>query len=309
VLTAGEVELTNSPLTFIDGLVGLLGPLISGCPVVVATVGADVDGLVAALARHSVTRVTLVPTLLAAIFELIPDVGCRIPTLRILRCSGEPLRPELLARFRTSLPRCTLLNLYGSTEVSGDCTCAVFSPRIDAAIAAVDRASVDVTQSVDIASCTESSITDKHPSVGTASVTIGTPIAGATCTVDGRDNGTGIGELVVGGPLLALRWVAPTQPCFLATVLVVSLHGRAVRSTGLSWDKSSQAHGFELFGLRVFRIAASMELTTDMRPPSAIGTGETRKRQPRNSSSTRAVRGSFGPATASGATSTADSTL
>ena len=48
--------------------------------------------------------------------------------LRLVVSSGEPLPPRLLRRLRTVLPPgATVLNLYGSTEVAGDCTCCAAS--------------------------------------------------------------------------------------------------------------------------------------------------------------------------------------
>lgn len=72
-------------------------------------------------------------------------------TLRYVRCSGEALSGALLGKFRSNVPNCAVINLYGTTEVSGDCTAAVFGP------------------------------TDISIDPVLESVTIGAPIAGAVC--------------------------------------------------------------------------------------------------------------------------------
>lgn len=49
--------------------------------------------------------------------------------LRVLISSGEPLTVALAQAVRQCLPdSCSLLNLYGSTELAADCTCLEISP-------------------------------------------------------------------------------------------------------------------------------------------------------------------------------------
>lgn len=47
-------------------------------------------------------------------------LGIVWPDLRLVVVSGEPLWHALVYHFRLHTPRCTLVNLYGSTEVAGD---------------------------------------------------------------------------------------------------------------------------------------------------------------------------------------------
>ncbi|MET0398462.1 MAG: condensation domain-containing protein, partial [Longimicrobiaceae bacterium] len=74
------------------------------------------------LARHGVTRIVLVPSLLHALLDAHPDLAGRCPRLRLVVTSGEALPPELARRFAEALPGATLLNLYGSSEVAADST-------------------------------------------------------------------------------------------------------------------------------------------------------------------------------------------
>lgn len=44
--------------------------------------------------------------------------------IRVLVSSGEPLQEQLLWQLQDALPvKATILNIYGSTEVSADATC------------------------------------------------------------------------------------------------------------------------------------------------------------------------------------------
>jgi hypothetical protein len=54
--------------------------------------------------------------------DVIPDIATRLPKLTLWSASGEILSPELVRRFRELLPKATLLNIYGSSEVSADVT-------------------------------------------------------------------------------------------------------------------------------------------------------------------------------------------
>jgi acyl carrier protein len=54
---------------------------------------------------------------------MFPDLGSRLPQLRHWVSSGEALPVELCRSFAEKLPQSTLVNLYGSSEVSADVTC------------------------------------------------------------------------------------------------------------------------------------------------------------------------------------------
>jgi amino acid adenylation domain-containing protein len=120
----GEVCCQKTALSFVDSIWEVFGPLLQGIPLVIIPdeVMRDPEQLIEALARHSVTRIVLVPSLLRALLDADGDLGRRLPKLRFWVSSGEPLPVELVQRLRDCMPKSTLLNLYGSSEVSADVT-------------------------------------------------------------------------------------------------------------------------------------------------------------------------------------------
>ena len=122
----GENEICcqkTSPV-FVDFLWEAFGPLLCGIPLVTIPGGgaADIPWLLEILERYKVTRLVLVPSLLAEMHRLPSKLTGRLTTLRILTASGEPLPPDLAAATIKNLPSIRLLNFYGSTEVMGDAT-------------------------------------------------------------------------------------------------------------------------------------------------------------------------------------------
>ena len=116
----GERTLFKTSLNFIDGSTELLGALCNGCAVVLATgnVSADPRRLAETVATFAVTRLTVVPSLLASLLEddRLPDLkGCRTWVT-----SGEPLPSSLLQKFCEKLPDARLFNFYGASEAAGD---------------------------------------------------------------------------------------------------------------------------------------------------------------------------------------------
>jgi amino acid adenylation domain-containing protein len=120
----GEVCCQKTSSSFVDSVWECFGPLLAGVPTVgiPEATAADPVALVEALARHAVTRVVVVPALLRAMLDAHPDQGERLPALDHWVTSGEALPLELARRFHAALPGRTLLNLYGSSEVSADVT-------------------------------------------------------------------------------------------------------------------------------------------------------------------------------------------
>lgn len=114
----------RTPPSFVDSVWEVFGPLLRGVPAEVLDddVVGDPHALVEALATAGVTRVVVVPSLLRVILDSAPDLGQRLPRLRLWSVSGERLNGELAARFLAAVPDGLLLNLYGSAEVSADAT-------------------------------------------------------------------------------------------------------------------------------------------------------------------------------------------
>ena len=118
-----EKSCQKTSLSFVDSIWESFGALLQGIPTVLVPNPAAKEpaSLVDYLARHGVTRLVLVPSLLREILQSA-DLSERLARLRYCFCSGEPLGADLAARFRRALPDCKLINLYGSSEVAADVT-------------------------------------------------------------------------------------------------------------------------------------------------------------------------------------------
>src|SRR5262249_52451818 len=103
---AGEVCCQKTPLSFADSVQEVVGPLLSGVPLVVIPEAdvKDPERLVAALAHHRITRIILVPSLLRAVLDALPELGGRLPDLTLWVASGEALDLDLAERFERELP-------------------------------------------------------------------------------------------------------------------------------------------------------------------------------------------------------------
>jgi amino acid adenylation domain-containing protein len=119
-----EVCCQKTALSFVDSVWEIFGPLLRGVPNVVLPeeVVIDPELLLRSLARERVTRIVLVPTLLHVLLEHAPDLGARVPQLKLWTVSGEYLPVDLAEKFCAAFPEARLLNLYGSSEVAGDVT-------------------------------------------------------------------------------------------------------------------------------------------------------------------------------------------
>ncbi|MGV7211674.1 amino acid adenylation domain-containing protein, partial [Oxalobacteraceae bacterium A2-2] len=128
-----EVYCQKTSLNFVDHVAEVFQPLAEGAPLVVIADEAvrDLDLLVATLAEHRISRITLVPSLLEA---LAGHPGLGALALRQVASSGEALGAELAARVRAALPGARLLNIYGSTEVGADVTWDEYSAEGGVAI-------------------------------------------------------------------------------------------------------------------------------------------------------------------------------
>jgi amino acid adenylation domain-containing protein len=169
---AGEVACARTPLGFVDSVAEIFAPLAAGVPLVMIDAEArrDPTQLVARLAAAGVTRIVVVPALLATLFELYPDLGARLPALRLWFVGGEPVPVALVERFSRALPGRRLINIYGATEVSGDATYYDFAALPP----------------------------------GLASSPIGVPLPGATVRIlDDELRETDLGEVCVAGACLA----------------------------------------------------------------------------------------------------------
>eukprot|EP00439_Symbiodinium_sp_Y106_P083048 s2032_g22.t2 len=124
----GEVACARTPLVFIDHVAEIFGSLLAAKgPVLVCPLSTSHSaGLLASLREFAVTRIVLTPTLLGILLAEAMNLE-KSPwrSLRMLTCSGELLTRSLVVQARLQIPEgCKLLNIYGSTEMAGDATCA-----------------------------------------------------------------------------------------------------------------------------------------------------------------------------------------
>jgi amino acid adenylation domain-containing protein len=116
---ADDVGVQKTSCNFVDSLWELFGYLLQGRPTVIVPDMAvrEPRALVEQLSRHRVTQLWLVPSLLRLLLDTFSDLQVCLPALRFWVTSGEALPVELLRRFQAELPRATLYNLYGTSEV------------------------------------------------------------------------------------------------------------------------------------------------------------------------------------------------
>ncbi|AVT35245.1 amino acid adenylation domain-containing protein [Plantactinospora sp. BB1] len=115
----GEVVCQKTSVGFVDSVWELVGGLLAGVRSVVVSdeVSRDPLRLVDVLGRERVTRLWLVPSLLRAVLDAVPDLGARLPELRMWVSSGEALPWSLWHRFQSAMPHARLFNLYGTSEI------------------------------------------------------------------------------------------------------------------------------------------------------------------------------------------------
>jgi len=126
--TVDDVFCLRTSPNFVDSLWEIFGPLTHGAALRIFA-DADVNDpaqlverLAARVAGKAVSHIVVVPSLLTALLDIDSRLGRRLPDLRSWITSGEPLRPELLRRFRRACPGAMLLNTYGTSE-TWDATC------------------------------------------------------------------------------------------------------------------------------------------------------------------------------------------
>lgn len=110
----------KTTIAFAPSVKELFAGLLCGVPEVFID-GAtmlDTSAFVAALARHGVTRLNLVPSHMEGVLRHLEKEQATLPALRMCITAGEPLSSELVVKFRSVLPRARLINNYGCTELN-----------------------------------------------------------------------------------------------------------------------------------------------------------------------------------------------
>lgn len=96
----------------------ILRPLLRGSTVVAIPDEASYDpvSLVEVLQAKRITETLMTPTLLATVLHRHPDIGEKLPDLRILWLNGEVVTTDLARQAIKALPNARLLNCYSACE-------------------------------------------------------------------------------------------------------------------------------------------------------------------------------------------------
>ncbi|KAL8542513.1 hypothetical protein ACS0TY_003394 [Phlomoides rotata] len=126
-LHEGDVVLFKTAISFIDHLQEFLGAVLSTCTLVIPPFNQlkeNIFYVVDFLQGYFINRLVAVPSLMRAVLPSLqsPRFTTIQDSLKLLVLSGEVLHLSLCNELLRLLPKTLILNLYGSTEVTGDCT-------------------------------------------------------------------------------------------------------------------------------------------------------------------------------------------
>ncbi|HEY7418361.1 MAG TPA: amino acid adenylation domain-containing protein, partial [Ktedonobacteraceae bacterium] len=121
-LTPADRVLQEASFSFDFALWEFFGPLSAGAQVILPRPGGqrDIDYLLSLIARHQITVLHLIPSLLRVFLEQ-PDLSS-CASVRHVYAGAEPLPFELWQRYRQRFSA-PLHNVYGPTETTIDATC------------------------------------------------------------------------------------------------------------------------------------------------------------------------------------------
>lgn len=119
-----EIMCQKTSITFVDSIWELFGGLLSGIPTIYFNrkVLFDIFEFVHYIKKFEITRLTITPSYVAQLLLLEQFNGYELPNLKYIILSGEPLLNSLAIKINDLFPHAKLINLYGSSEVSGDVT-------------------------------------------------------------------------------------------------------------------------------------------------------------------------------------------
>jgi amino acid adenylation domain-containing protein len=119
--------LQKAPVSFDVGVAELIGPLATGGVVVVPAPDwwpGDVDALVKMISGYDVTVMSMVPSLMRVIFDVLDDFGVPLSAFSNIRhmiFGGEAVPADIVRRSRDEIG-CRVHGLYGPTEAAMDVT-------------------------------------------------------------------------------------------------------------------------------------------------------------------------------------------
>ncbi|XP_008775823.2 LOW QUALITY PROTEIN: putative acyl-activating enzyme 19 [Phoenix dactylifera] len=126
-LCTQDILLFNTSISFIDHLQEFLSAILTCTALIIPPfdeLKANPTYVLDFVKAYHISRLTSVPSLMRAVLPSLESSHffqcCN--SLKVLVLSGEVLSISLWQSLQKNLPETSILNLYGSTEVSGDCT-------------------------------------------------------------------------------------------------------------------------------------------------------------------------------------------
>ncbi|XP_019701385.1 putative acyl-activating enzyme 19 isoform X3 [Elaeis guineensis] len=125
-LCTQDILLFNTSISFIDHLQEFLSSILTCTTLIIPPfdeLKSNPTYILDFIKAYRISRLTSVPSLMRAVLPS-PESSHffqRCNSLKVLVLSGEVLPISLWRSVQKILPKTTILNLYGSTEVSGDC--------------------------------------------------------------------------------------------------------------------------------------------------------------------------------------------
>ncbi|MFK8081935.1 MAG: amino acid adenylation domain-containing protein [Granulosicoccus sp.] len=128
--STSDICCQKTSICFIDSIWELFGPLLKGVPSVFVSADVLLDShrLLETMQSNRISRIVLVPSLLPILVASARKKACHLPDLLLCFSSGDVLSPKVAREFNEQFPHCKLVNLYGTTEVSGDATFHEYLP-------------------------------------------------------------------------------------------------------------------------------------------------------------------------------------
>ena len=119
-----EVCCHKTSISFVDHVAEIFSPLLKGVPLLILTNEevVNVTTFTKLVDSFGISRITLVPSLLRIFIQEKIDKNYDLENLNFVFSSGESLPMSSAKKFSENFEETTLINLYGSTEVSADAT-------------------------------------------------------------------------------------------------------------------------------------------------------------------------------------------